>query len=122
MATEQTVTRRELETQLIEKAWKDPVFRKEVVRDPKGMFEKYTGHKLPAKVNIIVHEEDANTLHFSIPQAPSNLNELSDQDLEKIAGGTDIVVTAVVSAIGVAVGAAGGGVIAPGILTAQKGW
>ena len=33
-------TRRALETRLIEKAWKDPEFRKEVVRDPKGMLEK----------------------------------------------------------------------------------
>ena len=122
MATAQSVTRRDLETQLIEKAWKDPVFRKEVVRDPKGMFEKYVGQKLPDKVNIIVHEEDANTLHFSIPRAPSNLNELSDEELEKVAGGTDVVSLLVLTGIGAVVSAAGGGVIASGLLTAQKGW
>jgi hypothetical protein len=122
MATAQSVTRRDLETQLIEKAWKDPVFRKEVVRDPKGMFEKYVGQKLPDKVNIIVHEEDANTLHFSIPRAPSNLTELSDEELEKVAGGTDVVSLLVLTGIGAVVSAAGGGVIASGLLTAQKGW
>src|SRR5215471_9272320 len=95
----QAVTRREMETRLIEKAWKDPVFRKDIVKDPKGMLEKHTGQKLPEQLRIFVHEEDANTLHFSIPPAPSNLNELSDEDLEKVAGGTDIVITAVTTLI-----------------------
>jgi hypothetical protein len=60
-------TRRLLETRLIEKAWKDPEFRKDVVRDPKGMLEKHLGTKLPAQLQILIHEEDSNTLHFSIP-------------------------------------------------------
>jgi hypothetical protein len=96
MATEaQATTRRDLETALIEKCWKDPEFKKQVVSDPRGMLEKHTGQKLPPQVNIFIHEEDANTLHFSIPPAPANLNELSDEDLERVAGGTDIVVTTV---------------------------
>jgi hypothetical protein len=87
----QATTRRELETALIEKCWKDPEFKKAVVSDPKGMLERHTGRKLPAQVKIIIHEEDANTLHLSIPPAPSNLTELSDQDLERVAGGTDLI-------------------------------
>jgi len=98
----QTPTRRELETRLIEKAWKDPIFRNEIIGDPKGMLEKHTGQKLPEQLRIYVHQEDANTLHFSIPLAPSNLNELSDEDLEKIAGGTDITVTICMMATGAA--------------------
>lgn len=86
-------TRRDLETHLIEKAWKDPDFRKQVVSDPEGMFEKHFGQKLPDGLKIIIHEEDANTVHFTIPPAPSNIAELSDEDLEKVAGGTDIVMT-----------------------------
>src|SRR6516225_5485637 len=121
MATAQSVTRRDLETQLIEKAWKDPVFRKEVVRDPKGMFEKYVGQKLPDKVNIIVHEEDANTLHFSIPRAPSNLNELSDEELEKVAGGTDVMATLIFTGIGAIVNAGRCCSIADGLKTARHG-
>jgi hypothetical protein len=86
-------TRLDLETHLIEKAWKDPDFRKQVVSDPKGMFEKHFGQKLPDSLKIIIHEEDDNTVHFTIPPAPSNIAELSDEDLEKVAGGTDIVMT-----------------------------
>jgi hypothetical protein len=92
-----TTNRRELETQLIEKCWKDPEFKKQVVSDPKGMLEQHTGQKLPAGLKIVVHEEDANTLHFTIPQAPTNLSELSDAELERVAGGTDLIITLVVS-------------------------
>jgi hypothetical protein len=116
------ITRRDLETHLVEKAWKDPAFKLRVVSDPKGMFEEHLGQKLPANLKIFVHEEDANTLYFSIPPAPSNLNELSDEDLEKVAGGTDIVLTLIVAAqigitlamgatIGATVGAAAGSLI-----------
>lgn len=89
--------RRDVETALIEKCWKDPEFKKAVVSDPKGMLERYGGQKLPPDVRIFIHEEDANTLHLSIPPAPSNLTELSDEDLEKVAGGTEVGL--VVSAI-----------------------
>jgi len=88
-----------LETKLIEKAWKDPEFRREIVKDPKRMLEKQTGQKLPDAIKIYVHEEDASTLHFSIPPAPSNLNELSDEDLGKVAGGTDIAATVAFTAL-----------------------
>jgi hypothetical protein len=94
---EQAFTRRDLETALIEKCWKDSEFKRQVLSDPKGMLERHTGQKLPAPVKIFIHEEDANTLHFSIPPAPSNLSELSDDDLEKVAGGTDVLITAVVT-------------------------
>ena len=105
----QALTRRDMETRLIEKAWKDPVFRKDIVKDPKGMLEKHTGQKLPGQLRIYVHEEDANTLHFSIPSPPSNLNELSDEDLERVAGGTDLVVfTATIASLALTVGSIAG--------------
>lgn len=85
MATQ--ATRRDLETALIEKCWKDPEFKRKVLSNPKGMFEEHTGQKLPSRLKIFIHEEDANTLHFSIPAPPVNFGELSDDDLEKVAGG-----------------------------------
>jgi hypothetical protein len=100
----QAATRRDLETALIEKCWKDPEFKKAVVSDPKGMLERHTGQKLPPQMKIIIHEEDANTLHLSIPPAPGNVTELSDEDLEKVAGGTEIVAAALLITLGVEVG------------------
>jgi hypothetical protein len=93
------VTRQDLQTRLIEKAWKDPEFRKNIVQDPKGMLERQLGRPLPANMNIYVHEEDPNTLHFAIPPSPSNVSELSDDDLARVAGGTDIIITTCMMAL-----------------------
>jgi hypothetical protein len=98
-------TRAELRRRLIVKAWKDPEFKKNVVKDPKGLLENQLGRQLPAQVKIYVHEENEDTLHFTIPMPPSNVRELSDEDLEKVAGGTDLIVTASVLAfVGIGAG------------------
>jgi hypothetical protein len=118
----QPVTRRDLETALIEKCWKDPEFRKAVVSDPKGMIERHTGQKLLPHLKIFIHEEDANTLHLSIPPPPTNVTELSDADLEKVAGGTEVV-SIVGTAVMAAAVTAGAGVVTFGIGEAvRKGW
>src|SRR5215469_1274240 len=114
-----SLTKRDVETALIEKCWKDPEFKREVVKDPKGMLERHIGQKLPAALKIFIHEEDANTLHFSLPPAPSNAAELSDADLEKVAGGTELILIAPV-ALSVVLGTAG--VVASGVVTAKHGW
>ena len=119
-----TETRRNLESRLIEKAWKDSQFKKEVVRDPKGMFERYLGKKLPPDLKIVVHEEDANTLHFSLPVAPSNLSELSDEELQRVAGGTDVVIATllVYGTAALATAAVGSAIGASAADTVTKGW
>jgi hypothetical protein len=118
----QAPTRRDLETALIEKCWKDPDFKKQVISDPKGMLERHTGQKLPGPIKIFIHEEDANTLHFSIPPAPSNLTELSDDDLERVAGGTDIVATIFSAVIAAVTGAASAATASVAVSVATKAW
>jgi hypothetical protein len=82
----------DLETRLIEKCWKDPEFQKQVVANPKGILETLLGRQLPQRIQIFIHEDDQNTMHLSIPPAPTNSIELSDEDLERIAGGTEFAV------------------------------
>lgn len=94
------MSRRELEEKIVARAWKDDAFRKSFVADPKGAFEKRLGQKLPAGLKIAAYEEDANHLHFVIPAKPGNVAELSDAELEKVAGG--ITPTVVVSAVMIA--------------------
>ena len=110
------ITKHDLETRLIEKCWKDPEFRRQVLADPKGTFEKQLG-RLPADLKILIHEDSANTLNFTLPPTPSNSAELSDEELEKVAGGTEViaatvalsVVTALSAAVGIQYGVKQGG-------------
>jgi hypothetical protein len=117
----QAATRRDLETALIEKCWKDPNFMRQVVSDPKAMLERHTGKTLPSQIKIFIHEEDENTLHFSIRPAPSNLMELSDDDLERVAGGTETLFAIIVGTAAV-VGILASGASAGAAITIQKGW
>jgi hypothetical protein len=87
------LTRRDIEAKIVALAWQDEAFRAKFVADPKGQFEERLGTKLPDSLNLTVHQEDENSLHFVIPMKPrENLGELSDEELEKVAGGTDVVV------------------------------
>jgi hypothetical protein len=102
--------RHDLEQKIVALAWKDDDFRKAFLADPKGQFEARLGTALPPGLKIAAHQEDENHLHFVIPVKPAvaNLGELSDADLEKVAGGIDVITTAfvVTSAATVAAGAA----------------
>ena len=84
------MSRQEIESLIVQRAWKDDAFRDEFVSDPKGIIEKYTGQKLPADVRVVALPEDDKTIHFVIPAKPTNADELSDEDLEKVAGGVDL--------------------------------
>ena len=89
------MSRQEMESLIVQRAWKDDAFRAEFVSDPKGTIEKYTGQKLPAELRIVALAEDEKTIHFVIPPKPANADELSDEDLEKVAGGIDVILGAV---------------------------
>lgn len=117
-----TIGRHEMETLIIERAWKDPAFKKEFVADPKGTIEKYSGQKLPDAIKIVVHEEDRNTMHLAIPPSPTNANELSDEELEQVAGGTEIwaITAGIVSAVSALLSA--GVSVANDQTRARAGW
>jgi hypothetical protein len=113
------LTKHDLESRLIQKCWKEPEFRTQVLADPKGTFERHLGRPLPADLKIVIHEEDAKTLHFALPPPPVGVTELSDEELEKVAGGTEVVGTVLLT-IGVATASAAVGLTVGVGLT--KGW
>ncbi len=85
------LSRQEMESLIVQRAWKDDGFRNEFIADPKATIEKYSGQKLPAEYKVVAHAEDDKTVHFVIPPKPANTDELSDEDLEKVAGGVDLI-------------------------------
>ncbi|BAI74509.1 nitrile hydratase (plasmid) [Azospirillum sp. B510] len=89
------MTRRELEAKIVARAWSDDTFKAKFLADPRAMFEEHLGTRFPEALTMTAHEETPDALHFVIPAKPQiDLDELSDEDLEKVAGGVDLVVTA----------------------------
>jgi hypothetical protein len=118
------MTRRDLEAKIVARAWSDDDFKAKFLADPKAMFEEHLGTKLPETLVMKAHEETADAIHFVIPAKPRiDLDELSDEDLEKVAGGVDVIttlgvaiVTAVVATISVGATCLG---VSIGFLTAD---
>ena len=96
MSTAAALNRQDVETLIVKRAWQDEAFRAEFLADAKGTIEKYSGQKLPADVKVVALAEDDKTIHFVIPPKPGNADELSEEDLEKVAGGIDVFVGTVI--------------------------
>jgi hypothetical protein len=83
--------RRALEAKLIQRCWRDETFRRALVSDPAATIAAHTGMEKASLPNIVVHEEPAGTWHIVLPAAPTEAGELSDEELERIAGGVSVL-------------------------------
>ncbi len=104
MAEQQSVlTRHDLEAKLVKRCWENEEFRQEFVSDPAATFAKYLEVPQASLPKIVVHQEEAGSWHIVLPAKQVNTTELSEADLEKVAGGTTpvcavTVVSTIVSA------------------------
>lgn len=82
-------SRQELEQRVIQKSQEDPAFRSSLLDDPKAAIERELGTSLPGGVQVHVVEETSNSVYLVLPRTTSGGagGELSDQDLEAVAGG-----------------------------------
>ena len=71
--------------QLIAKAWTDEEFKARLKADPKAAM-KEVGIDIPGNHTVHVHEAAPDEHHLVIPPKPGP-DELSDEDLDKVAGG-----------------------------------
>lgn len=71
---------------VIASAWSDDAYKKRLVADPKSVLSG-EGIALEDGVKIQVVEDTASVRHLVIPAAPAE-GELSEDALEKVAGGT----------------------------------
>lgn len=78
------MSRSEFEERLMSLASAKPEVREKLLSDPKSEIERLLTMELPDDVKIVVHEEDANTLHFVLPPAG---DEMSAAELSGVAGG-----------------------------------
>ncbi len=91
--SEQTTprTRQDIEAHMIAQAWKDDAYKQELLSNPKAVIGREFGVLLPEKMTIQVLEENPNTLYFVLPVRPDlSSTELSEEQLEAVAGGATI--------------------------------
>src|SRR4029079_19532169 len=65
----------------------EPEVLQQLTADPRGLMEKQLGTSIPKNVNIKVLEEATDTYYIVLPAMAKEGAELSDSDLEKVAGG-----------------------------------
>ncbi|MBD2243789.1 NHLP leader peptide family RiPP precursor [Nostoc sp. FACHB-888] len=89
-------TRKDIETHIIAQTWKDEAYKQQLLNNPKSVIEREFGVQLPSEVKVQILEENPTTLYFVLPVRPnSSGSELSNEQLEAVAGGT--VVAPIVS-------------------------
>lgn len=78
------MNRNELQNEVIKKAMSDETFRSEIFKDPKTAIANAFNMTIPESLNIKIIEEDSDTIAIVIPKIT---DELSDSELDSIAGG-----------------------------------
>jgi hypothetical protein len=79
----QSVTER-----VIDRASRDPQFRQELLQNPLPALKQELGVTIPANIDIRVVEETPSMLYLVLPpETAAPGRELSDRELEQVAGG-----------------------------------
>jgi hypothetical protein len=116
MSETSPLTRSEIGAIIAQKAWKDETFHREVLADPSKVYEKHLGRPLPPGMTIKIIEDTPNTVHFVIPARPPAPGELSDAELEGVAGGATPLVSLLTAGVFFSVTAVAG------VQTKSGGW
>ena len=117
---------------LVAKAWKDEAYKQALVDSPRETVQKEFGVEVPEDIKLSFLAEDASNVYLQLPPDVENV-ELSDEQLESVAGGEAVITVAVIGAVGLgiaagitaggAMGAAGiGGIFALAAAGVSKGW
>jgi hypothetical protein len=83
--------RQEMERRLVERSLRDDAFRQRLLTDPRATTERELGVRLPEEVRVVAVEETADTIYLVLPSASpaGEGEEISDQELEAVAGAGD---------------------------------
>jgi hypothetical protein len=94
-----SLTRHDLEAKIVKRCWEDEGFRKEFIADPADAFVKYLKAPADSLPKIFIHQEEPGSWHIVLPAKPADTDELSEQDLEKVAGGGTSAMSKVSAAV-----------------------
>ncbi|MFD0960844.1 NHLP leader peptide family RiPP precursor [Paenibacillus chungangensis] len=67
-------SKQELSQQIIEKAWADAQFKKQLLADPKAAIKEAFNIDVPANVNLQVLEESEDSYYLVLPQNPASVD------------------------------------------------
>ncbi len=76
--------------EIVQKAWEDAEFKKELIANPVAAIEKLTGKKLnlsEGKTLVVRDQTDESTVYINIPAKVEVDAELNEEQLEAVAGG-----------------------------------
>jgi len=81
------MTRGEVNDLIANFATKNEEYKRSLLADPKKVVALQLGQDLPDALSIKVVQDSAETMHMVLPYIPEEGAELSDADLEMVAGG-----------------------------------
>lgn len=84
----------ELLKTLAQKAWESSTFKEQLIENPVSTIESVTGQKMSSDINITVEDQmDPSYIYLNIPRKIDIEElELTDEQLEMVAGGTDLII------------------------------
>ena len=109
----ENLTRGEIQDLLMKFSKSNPTYREALLKNPKVVLEGQMGGKLPTGITVKAVEETPNTIYVVVPYVAKAGDELSDGDLEAVAGGKGGIggaIGGIGNAIGGAVGQLGGAI------------
>jgi Nitrile hydratase, alpha chain len=75
-------------SKVIARAWADPAYKAKLLEDPHAVLAE-AGVAVQAGIKLKVVENTADTKHLVLPAAPSGTDELTEEELGKVAAAGD---------------------------------